>query len=96
MDSSLAHSASGLDVLYDDEADVLYISLGMPRAADTFPEEHGLLVRKDMNTGEVIGVTIIGYEEHFRKLNDLSWLAGLALPGDLTSYLQSRPSEPGA
>ncbi len=96
MDSSVARSATRLDVLYNDEADVLYVSLGAPRAADTFPGEHGLLVRKDMNTGEVIGVTIIGYEEHFRKLKDLSWLAESDLPSDLTSYLQLRPSEPGA
>jgi len=96
MDSSVARSATRLDVLYDDEADVLYVSLGAPRAADTFPGEHGILIRKDMNTGEVIGVTIIGYEEHFRKLKDISWLADLALPSDLTSYLQLRPSEPGA
>ena len=93
MDPSVARIANRLDVHYDDEADVLYVSLGAPRAADTFPGEHGILIRKDMNTGEVIGVTIIGYEQHFRKLKDLSWLAESDLPSDLEIYLQSRPSE---
>jgi len=93
MDSSVARSATGFDVLYDDEADVLYVSLGAPRAADTFPGEHGLLVRKDMNTGEVVGVTVLDYERHFRKLKDLSWLAESDLPSDLVIYLQVRPSE---
>ncbi len=96
MDSSVARSATRVDTLYDDEADVLYISLEAPRAADTFPGEHGILIRRDMNTGEVIGVTVIGYEEHFRKLKDLSWLTDLALPSDLTRYLHLRPSEPAA
>ena len=93
MDSSVARSASRLDVLYDDEADVLYVSLGAPRAADTLPGEHGLLVRKDMTTGEVVGVTVLDYEQHFRKLKDLSWLAESDLPSDLAIYLQLRPSE---
>ncbi|MFI5351780.1 MAG: DUF2283 domain-containing protein [Candidatus Binatales bacterium] len=96
MDSSVARSATRLDVLYDDEADVLYVSLGAPRPADTFPGEHGLLVRKDMNTGEVVGVTIMDYERHFRKLKDLSWLAESGLPSDLAIYLQLRPSERAA
>ncbi len=70
MDSSVARSAPRLDVLYDDEADVLYVSLGAPRPADTLPGEHGLLIRKDLKTGEVVGVTILDYEQHFRRLKD--------------------------
>jgi hypothetical protein len=72
---------------------VLYVSLGAPRAADTFPGEHGLLIRKDLKTGEVVGVTILDYEQHFRRLKDLSWVVESQLPSDLSAYLQLRPSQ---
>lgn len=79
---------------YDRDADVLYISIGSPRDAYTYEEEHGLLLRKDPRTGETAGVTILDYEEHFRHLPDLSWLATKPLPKDLIEYLQKRPPAP--
>jgi hypothetical protein len=38
-----------------------------------------------------VGVTILDYEEHFRHLPDLSWLATKPLPEELIAYLQERP-----
>ncbi len=76
-----------LDVDYDEEADVLYLAIEQPREADTFDSDHGLLVRKDPETHEVVGVTVLHYGQSFKKLRDYSWLKDLALPPDLERYL---------
>ncbi len=80
------------ELSYDRDADVLYISIGSPRLAHTYEEEQGLLIRKDPKTGETVGVTILDYEEHFRQLPDLSWLASKSLPEELIAYLRERPA----
>jgi uncharacterized protein YuzE len=77
---------------YDQDADVLYISIGSPRPAHIYEEEWGLLIRKDPKTGETVGVTILDYEELFRKLPDLSWLVTKSLPEELLAYLWERPA----
>ena len=79
------------ELSYDRDADVLYISIGSPRPAHTCEEEQGLLIRKDPRTGETVGVTILDYEEYFRQLSDLSWLATKPLPEELIAYLRERP-----
>jgi hypothetical protein len=45
-------------------------------------EEQGFLLRKDPQSGETVGVTILDYEEHFRQLPNLSWLSTKPLPKD--------------
>ena len=80
------------ELSYDRDADVLYISIGSPRPAYTYEEEQGLLLRKDPKSGEIVGVTILDYEEHFRQLPDLSWLATKPLPEELIAYLRQRPA----
>ncbi|MGE0824203.1 MAG: hypothetical protein AB7G75_22755 [Candidatus Binatia bacterium] len=50
-----------------------------------------MLIRKDPQRGETVGVTILDYEEHFRKLTDLSWLATKPLPEELIAYLREHP-----
>jgi len=77
---------------YDRDADVLYIPIGSPRPAHTYEEEQGLLIRKDPRTGETVAVTILDYEEHFRQLPDLSWLATKPLSEELIAYLRERPA----
>jgi len=79
------------ELSYDRDADVLCISIGSPRPAHTEEEEQGLLIRKDPRTGETVGVTILDYDEHFRQLPDLSWLATKLLPEELIVYLRERP-----
>ena len=80
------------ELSYDRDADVLYISIGTPRPAYTYEEEEGLLLRKEPRSKEVVGVTILDYEEHFRRLPDLTWLATKPLPEELIAYLQERPT----
>lgn len=45
---------------YDEEADVLYISVGKPRPALGVDIGEGVIVRWDEQEKEVVGVTIIG------------------------------------
>lgn len=79
------------ELSYDRDADVLYVSIGSPRPAFTEEAEEGLLIRKDPKTGETVGITILDYEEHFRQLSDLSWLAKKPFPEELVMYLRERP-----
>lgn len=45
---------------YDEEADVLYLSIGEPRPAIGIDIGEGMVVRFDENEQNVVGLTIIG------------------------------------
>ncbi len=45
---------------YDEEADVLYISVGKPRPAVGVDMGEGVIVRWDEHKREVVGLTILG------------------------------------
>jgi uncharacterized protein YuzE len=49
-----------LDWEYDEEADVLYISVGKPRPAMGVDIGEGVIVRWDEKKKEIVGLTIIG------------------------------------
>ena len=55
---------------YDEEADVLYVSVGDPRAALGIDIGDGLVRRYDEARNEVAGLTVIGLRE--RLLRELS------------------------
>ena len=46
---------------YDEEADVLYISVAKPRPAIGVDIGEGVIVRYDNKKKEVVGLTIIGF-----------------------------------
>ncbi len=48
-----------MQLAYDREADVLYLSVGEPRAAVSREVGDDILLRLDPETGEVIGLTIL-------------------------------------
>jgi len=48
---------------YDEEADVLYISIGEPVKAVGTDAGEGVIIRYQEDTGEVVGVTILGVRE---------------------------------
>ncbi len=48
---------------YDDEADVLYISICEPKPAEGFDIGEGLIARVHPETKELVGLTIIGLSE---------------------------------
>jgi len=52
-----------LDWEYDEEADVLYISIGKPKKALGVDIGEGAILRYIEDTGEVVGVTLIGIKE---------------------------------
>ncbi|MBI5598938.1 MAG: DUF2283 domain-containing protein [Deltaproteobacteria bacterium] len=56
-----------LDWDYDEEADVLYISIGKPRKAVGVDIGEGAIVRYMEETGEVVGLTLIGVKEKLLK-----------------------------
>ena len=45
---------------YDEDADVLYLSLGGPRQAVGVDIGNGVLLRYDEDTHEVVGLTLVG------------------------------------
>jgi len=69
-----------LDVFYDKEADVLYISQGSPSAKDETTEtEDEIIVRKNATTGKIKGFTI----PHFLK-RAINRTSHISLPVNLT------------
>lgn len=56
-----------INVSYDKESDVLYMSEGRPREAICQMLDHGVIVRKDAKTKEVVGFTIVDFISHFSK-----------------------------
>ncbi len=49
-----------LDWDYDEDADVLYLSIGKPRKATAVDIGQGVVVRYDEKKREVVGLTILG------------------------------------
>ena len=49
-----------IDWDYDEEADVLYLSLGKPRKATGVDIGQGVVVRYDEKKKEVVGLTVLG------------------------------------
>ncbi|MBF0388322.1 MAG: DUF2283 domain-containing protein [Candidatus Omnitrophica bacterium] len=54
-----------LTVSYDKDADVLYITEGKPREAIGEIMDDGIIVRRDANSREIFGFTILDFTEHF-------------------------------
>lgn len=54
---------------YDEEADILYISIGEPQKAVGVDIGEGAIVRYREDIGEVVGLTLIGVKE--RLVNSL-------------------------
>lgn len=52
---------------YDQEEDILYLSIGEPRPSITKEIEEGILIREDIKTGELTGVTILDYKERINN-----------------------------
>jgi hypothetical protein len=90
MAASVTHVGQ-LQLSYDRDAGVLYVSTGSPGPAYTDEDEQGILIGKDPKSGETVGVTILDYEEHSRQFPDLSWLGTKPLPEELIAYLQECP-----
>lgn len=73
----MSHQIGNLEVLYDQEADVLYLSVGQPNPSSIIEDQEGLLIQRDLATGEVVGATILDYQQRF-SLYDMLPLRRLA------------------
>ena len=58
-----------LNIDYDKTNDVLYVSFGPPREAICVDTGDGNLVRLDMKTNEIAGVTILDFKEKYIDTN---------------------------
>lgn len=56
----ILESKENLNWDYDEEADVLYISLGEPKEALGLDVGDGVIVRYMEDSGEIVGLTILG------------------------------------
>jgi uncharacterized protein YuzE len=54
-----------LRFLYDEGADVLYVSLGHPEYTDYAEVNHDLILRFDPETKDIVGFTIIDFLAYF-------------------------------
>ena len=54
-----------LKILYDEISDVLYISFGAPRPGIANEVNEGDLVRTNPDTGEIVGITILDFNERY-------------------------------
>src|ERR1035441_2851887 len=91
MEAPVNRQLGRLEISYDGEVDVLYLSIGKPRVADTIEDRDGLLLLKDLSTSELVGVTVLDYDQKFRHLLDLSWLMKRRdLPRAVVDYLVER------
>lgn len=66
----ILENAPALNWEYDEEADVLYISVGKPRPAVGADIGEGVVVRYDEKKREVVGITILGFRA--RALQSIS------------------------
>lgn len=66
----ILEGAPSLNWEYDEEADVLYISVGEPQTAVGMDIGEGVIVRYNEKKNEVVGITIIGLRA--RTLQSLS------------------------
>lgn len=53
---------------YDEDADVLYLSIGAPRKAVGVDIGEGTIIRFDEKQREIVGMTIIGLKEKVLEL----------------------------
>ena len=56
-----------IDWEYDEEADVLYLSVGTPKPAAGVDIGEGVVVRYDEVNNEVVGLTVLGLRERVIK-----------------------------
>lgn len=52
-----------MQVSYDEEADVLYIQMRECENVDTEHRDDDVLIRRDGETGEIVGYTVLGFRE---------------------------------
>ena len=57
-------------MIYDDEGDVLDVSIGVPIAAVSREMDDDFFVRIEPNSGEVVGFSILNFKKWFKNSKD--------------------------
>ena len=75
--------AKRLTFFFDQEADILYLSLGKPRPARSLEVGDDIVVRIDPKTQHVVGCTILNLTKRFARMKEAE---PLPLMGNLTLH----------
>ena len=63
MEQAIKAPDKPVQLHYDSEADVLYVSFGSPRVAEGIDLGENTILRVDPDTGEIVGITIINFSK---------------------------------
>jgi uncharacterized protein YuzE len=58
-----------MKIVYDSEADVLYVTRGTPEYTDYVEHSEDVILRLDPDTKRLVGITIIDFSRYFEKAN---------------------------
>ncbi len=61
------HNKDGLKIVYDQEADVLYVTRGQPEYTDYVEDADDLILRFHPETKQLVGFTLVDFSQHFAK-----------------------------
>ena len=64
---------------YDNQNDILYISIGDPVPSICEEKEEGIIIRRNIETGKITGVTILDYKEKVKNKEKIDIPAGFDL-----------------
>lgn len=71
---------------YDQDADVLYVSVGQPRPATSDELPAGILYRRDPKSNEFLGMTVIGFLQYFVSSDEWKLIRN-RFPEDLAEFI---------
>ena len=81
-----------LDVGYDQEADVLYVSLGKPREGVSVEVDEGTFIRIDPYTDEIVGITILDFKQRYMPSSVKSiHESAKAIVPEIIQHFKTRP-----
>lgn len=74
-----------IDIYYDEEGDFLEITIANP-PQESYCEDinEDVFIRKDEETGEVVGIGILNFKEHAKDLKDIFVNAPVKINFELT------------
>jgi uncharacterized protein YuzE len=63
----MAEALGSMDIQYDPSADVLYCSFGKPQEAIGEEVDEGIIVRRNVETNAIVGITVIDFSRRFSE-----------------------------
>lgn len=60
-------STLGINYDYDEDEDILYVTIGKPTPSVSEEIEEGILIRRDIKTHKLTGVTILDYKDRIKN-----------------------------